>query len=242
MDNLIVIHIFNDGGWIMWPILATSLVALSLIVERLLWWEIQRRRHEPAKLQEVYNLLAKRKVDEATAVAGTSDDAVLRVLWFGLSHKSNSLQGALQAAAGIELSRAGRFLVGLDTVVTLAPLLGLLGTVTGLMRAFFKLGTTELTERAIGGGIAEALIATACGLSIAVVALVFLNYFAAKIARLQFELQTACGRVEVLLNFPMEHEETTHEIGSPLVGAPDSSSLTPPSFVSPEGRNPPTIS
>jgi biopolymer transport protein ExbB len=238
MDNLIVIHIFGEGGWIMWPILGTSLVALSIIVERLVWWEVQRRRREPEKLQEVYHLITKRKVDEATAVAGTSDDAVLRVLWFGLSHKSNSLQGALQAAAGIELSRAGRFLVGLDTVVTLAPLLGLLGTVTGLMKAFFKFGSTEISANAIGGGIAEALIATACGLTIAVITLVALNYFAAKVAHLQFELQTACGQVESLLHSPMEQTESFHEIGSPLVSAPDSQSLTPPSFSSPESRNP----
>jgi biopolymer transport protein ExbB len=101
-------------------------------------------------------------------------------------------------AAGIELERAGRFLNLMDTLVTLAPLLGLLGTVTGLMRAFLKVGTAELSVSAVTGGIGEALIATACGLGIAIISLVPLNYFSGKLARLQFELETAASNVEVL--------------------------------------------
>jgi biopolymer transport protein ExbB len=103
-------------------------------------------------------------------------------------------------AAGIELERAGRFLNVMDTLVTLAPLLGLLGTVTGLMRAFLKVGEAELSVVAVTGGIGEALIATACGLLIAIVSLVPLNYFSGKLARLQFELETAASSVEVLAN------------------------------------------
>ena len=98
------------------------------------------------------------------------------------------------------MKRAGRFIVVLDTIVTLAPLLGLLGTVTGLMSAFFKLGDTELSEEAITGGIGEALIATACGLGIAIVALIFLNYFSSKLADFQFDIQTACSNAEVLMS------------------------------------------
>jgi biopolymer transport protein ExbB len=98
------------------------------------------------------------------------------------------------------LERAGRFLNVLDTLVTLAPLLGLLGTVTGLMRAFLKIGSAELSVQAVTGGIGEALIATACGLLIAIVSLVPLNYFSGKLARMQFELETAASNVEVLAN------------------------------------------
>jgi biopolymer transport protein ExbB len=98
------------------------------------------------------------------------------------------------------MARAGRFLNVMDTLVTLAPLLGLLGTVTGLMRAFLKVGEAELSVMAVTGGIGEALIATACGLLIAIVSLVPLNYFSGKLARLQFELETAASNVEVLAN------------------------------------------
>jgi biopolymer transport protein ExbB len=118
----------------------------------------------------------------------------------GLNHVHTSMQGALQLAAGIELERAGRFLVVMDTLVTLAPLLGLLGTVTGLMRAFLSVGSAELSVRAVTGGIGEALIATACGLGIAIFSLIPFNFFNGKLARLQFELETAATNVEVMVN------------------------------------------
>ncbi len=108
-------------------------------------------------------------------------------------------QGALQLAAGIELERAGRFLIVMDTLVTLAPLLGLLGTVTGLMRAFLSVGSAELSVVAVTGGIGEALIATACGLGIAILCLIPFNYFTGRLTRLQFELETAATNLEVML-------------------------------------------
>ena len=241
MTDLIVVRTFFEGGWIMYPILATSIVALSVIIERSIWWQTESFRRERGKLDQVYGALEKNDTAVAARIAGSTNDSVLRVLWFGLSQQSkSSLQGAFQVAAGIELQRAGRFVVVLDTIVTLAPLLGLLGTVTGLMKAFFKLGATELSEEAIGGGIAEALIATACGLSIAVVCLIFLNYYAAKVTRLQFELQMACARAEVLLHYQVEGD-SQERISSSMPDAPESSSLTPPSFASPESMNPPTI-
>jgi biopolymer transport protein ExbB len=87
----------------------------------------------------------------------------------------------------------------MDTLVTLAPLLGLLGTVTGLMRAFLNIGSAELSVTAVTGGIGEALIATACGLGIAIFALVPFNYFSAKVTQLQFDLETAATNVEVMV-------------------------------------------
>ena len=198
LDN-IVIQYFVKGGWIMWLILPVSLVAVSVILERAIWWNAHRRKRDNAKLDQVFGLLEDGNVVDASTIARQSHDSRLQVIYHGLNHHHSSLEGALQIAAGIEIERAGRFIVVLDTIVTLAPLLGLLGTVTGLMRAFFKLGDTELSEQAITGGIAEALIATACGLSIAVVALIALNYFAARVAKFTFELQTAATNTEVLL-------------------------------------------
>jgi biopolymer transport protein ExbB len=79
-------------------------------------------------------------------------------------------------------------------------LLGLLGTVTGLMRAFLNVGNAELSVVAVTGGIGEALIATACGLGIAIISLVPFNYFTKRVTRLQFELETAATNVEVMLH------------------------------------------
>ena len=199
VDQNVIIKTFFEGGWIMYPILATSIAAVAVIVERILWWSTESRKRDPDKLNKVYEALEKNDLKVASGLARTSEDAILRVIWHGLNHHYASLEGALQVAAGIEIERAGRFLVVMDTIVTLAPLLGLLGTVTGLMRAFFKLGNTELSETAITGGIAEALIATACGLAIAVVCLIALNYFSAKVAKFTFQLQNACTNTEILV-------------------------------------------
>ncbi len=208
MDN-IVVQYFVKGGWIMWPILLTSIIAVSVIVERSIWWIRESRTRDADKLDQVYGALESGDVKSASNFARNSQDALLRVIWHGLNHHHASLEGALQVAAGIELKRAGRFIVVLDTIVTLAPLLGLLGTVTGLMKAFFKLGDAELSEQAITGGIGEALIATACGLTVAVIALIALNYFASKIANFQFELQTAATNAEVLVNGAAAKEKET---------------------------------
>ena len=198
MSDNIVVQYFIKGGWVMWPILITSVVALAVTVERTIWWIVESRRRDAQKLDKVYAALENGDLKAASTYTRNSRDPLLRVIWHGMNHYQASLQGALQVAAGIELERAGGFLVVLDTIVTLAPLLGLLGTVTGLMRAFFKLGDVELSEQAIGGGIGEALIATASGLVIAVVSLIALNYFSAKLAKFQFELQTAATNTEVL--------------------------------------------
>ena len=160
------------------------------------------------KREKLLASLENSDVSEGRRLAQGSEDPVIRMIRRGLDHEHTSIPVALQMAAGIELERAGRFLNVLDTLVTLAPLLGLLGTVTGLMRAFLKIGDAELSVVAVTGGIGEALIATACGLLIAIVSLVPLNYFSGKLARLQFELETAASNVEVLANSgKLEREE-----------------------------------
>jgi biopolymer transport protein ExbB len=118
-----------------------------------------------------------------------------------MNHFHSSLQGALFVAAGAEIQKAGRFLTVMDTLVTLAPLLGLLGTVSGIFRTFLSLGdaTVEGATGAITGGIGEALIATMCGLAIAIFALIPFNYFTRKLAQLEFELQSAATNVEVMV-------------------------------------------
>ena len=156
-------------------------------------------------MENVFTAIQVGDVAEASRFSRDSRDPVLRMMWNGLNHQHASLQGALQVAAGIEIKRAGRFLVVMDTLVTLAPLLGLLGTITGLIRSFSFLGNEELAVQAVTGGIAEALIATACGLGIAIFALIPFNFFTSRVSNLEFELQTAATNLEVMLE--AQHKE-----------------------------------
>ena len=196
----IVFQFFLKGGPVMWPILLCALAAVAVGGERTFWWWRESRKRDVRRRQQLLAALEHSDVEEGEKLAQGSDDPVVRMIRQSLNHEHEAIPVALQMAAGIELERAGRFLNVLDTLVTLAPLLGLLGTVTGLMRAFLQVGSAELSVVAVTGGIGEALIATARGLLIAIVSLVPLNYFSGKLARLQFELETAASNVEVLAN------------------------------------------
>src|SRR5499427_1159853 len=197
----ILVKYFEAGGPVMWPILITAIVAVAVVGERSFWWFRESRRRDPQTLEKLFAALENGDFAEASRLAKDTDDPVIRMIWHGMNHFHSSLQGALQVAAGVELQRAGRFLTVMDTLVTLAPLLGLLGTVSGIFKTFLSIGsaTVEGATGQITGGIGEALIATMCGLAIAIIALIPFNYFTRKLAQLQFELESAATNVEVMV-------------------------------------------
>lgn len=202
----VVVDLFIKGGPIMWPILIVVLIAVAVVGERVIWWTAHSRKRDPKRLEQVLGKIEVGDFNAASVQAKDSGDPVIRMIWHGLNHVHSSIQGALQVAAGVELQRAGRFLTAMDTLITLAPLLGLLGTVTGIMGSFNSIGGEELAVEKVTGGIGEALIATAAGLGIAIFVLIPYNYFSAKVARLQFELETAATNVEVMVQ-AAKHKE-----------------------------------
>jgi biopolymer transport protein ExbB len=206
---------FRKGGPVMWPILIVSIVALTVVIERCIWWSGRWFRRDPKRIEKVFTAIENGDTAEASRLSRGSHDPVLRMLWNGLNHQHSSLEAALQVAAGIEIKRAGRFLVVMDTLVTLAPLLGLLGTITGLIRSFSFLGNEELAVQAVTGGIAEALIATACGLGIAIFSLIPFNFFTSRVSNLEFELQTAATNLEVMLQAQTAEKGVTIQSGTP---------------------------
>ena len=199
----------------MWPIMIVSIVGLTVVLERCIWWGGRWFRRDPKRIEKVFTAIENGDTAEASRLSRSSRDPVLRMLWNGLNHQHSSLEAALQVAAGIEIKRAGRFLVVMDTLVTLAPLLGLLGTITGLIKSFSFLGNEELAVQAVTGGIAEALIATACGLGIAIFALIPFNFFTSRVSNLEFELQTAATNLEVMLQARTAERHVAIESGTP---------------------------
>ena len=147
--GIFLVDNFIKGGYIMWPILIVSIIAIAVVLERIFWWLVRWMRRDPKRIEKVFTAIEIGDVAEASRLSRGSRDPVLRMMWNGLNHQHASLQGALQVAAGIEIKRAGRFLVVMDTLVTLAPLLGLLGTITGLMKSFSFLGNEELAVQAV---------------------------------------------------------------------------------------------
>lgn len=194
----VVVEFFIKGGPIMYPILAVGLAAAGLIIERTVWWVRHLSGRNAAKLDEVFAALEAGDAARAISLSVNSSDPVVRMLHHGLQHHHSSMEGALEVAAGAELRNAGRFLPAMDTIVTLGPLLGLLGTVTGIMGSFTSIGSAELAVEKVTGGIGEALIATAAGLGIAITTLVPMNHFHTRLSSLQFDLETAATNALIL--------------------------------------------
>jgi biopolymer transport protein ExbB len=192
-----MIDIIVKGGFIMIPLLASSLVAVTVILERFAFWH-SLRKHEVDR--RILALAAEGDFKQAMEVAGTSRHPVARVLHAGLRSRDSGPATAMQAAAQVELGNLRRNLPVLDTIITLAPLLGLLGTITGMISAFGIVSEAGLGQpHAITGGIAEALIATATGLLVAIVTLIPYNYFRSRMEAMTDIMEERATRLELLL-------------------------------------------
>lgn len=166
-----MLTLFEKGGPVMWPLLALSVLSLAVTLERALFWV---RTHRPGRRRWLLRLAeAIRANDRAGAKAIAADDGSLYADAAGMV-----LSGRVGPASAVELAETyrpvfDRFSLTLSTIITAAPLLGILGTVTGIIESFQLLGaTTGVTDvNAVAGGIAEALITTAAGLVVALMTL-----------------------------------------------------------------------
>lgn len=196
-----MMELFLKGGPIMWPILVLSLVTGAVVMERVVFLLMEKQRREPERVEHLLGLAEKGQLDEAAKSGRDATDPLARVLVHGLEHRDVSLSNALLQAAGRELDRYNRGLVVLDTAVTLGPLLGLLGTVVGMIRAFGIIGGSDLAGKtaAITGGIAESLIAVTFGLAVAIVAIIPLNVLTARLETMRRRIEDATNHLELLV-------------------------------------------
>jgi biopolymer transport protein ExbB len=194
-----MLPIIQKGGPIMWPLMLTSIISIAVVLERLWFILSVSAKRQPKVVETILTAAERGDIAGAIEAGEKSQDYVAMTLVYGLQQPEN-MANALLRAANQALKHFNHGLSILDTVITLAPLLGLLGTVTGMIHAFGLLGGRELdAPSVITGGIAEALIATAFGLSIAVVALIPFNYLNARLEEARHEIQDAATHLELLM-------------------------------------------
>ena len=195
------------GGPVMWPLLICSLISLSITLERILFWCRKRQtKQQNALIEEVFQYTENGNFAHAFQLGQGQTDSLLHVLFSGLQHRTYSLTESMAAAASDEIASMKHGLSVLDTIITMAPLLGILGTVTGIIRSFHLLSTSKIMDpSAVTGGIAEALITTATGLVIALVTLVPFNAFVSKVQMEARRLEQAITRFEAAYKKGLEH-------------------------------------
>lgn len=193
-----VLAVIVKGGIVMIPLLICSLISLALTIERILFWAKPKSREV---LREILTHVEQGEFDQALKLGKTSQQPIARVMAAGIAHRNPAPAKAMEAAAQAEIPVLKRRLGVLDTIVTLAPLLGLLGTVVGMIGSFDVMADVGIGQpHAVTGGVAEALIATATGLLIAILTLVSYNYFTARAEREMDQMEHFSSSLELQLH------------------------------------------
>lgn len=193
-----MIEVFKAGGPVMWPLAFCSFLAVAIIIERSINLRVSRILN-PSIVERVTGLAEGGRADRAIEVCTQNPGIYTNIVLAGLEIGSQSEAEAREAVEGAgrhETARLNRFLGALGTVAAIAPLLGLLGTVLGMIDVFKTIAQTGAGQAAqLASGISQALITTATGLCIAIPALVAHNYFQEKAQTIITDLERESLRV-----------------------------------------------
>jgi biopolymer transport protein ExbB len=196
----------------MWPLLLCSILSLTLIIERTIYWVKERRKRDGQVIEEILHLAEAGNFEKAIELSNRSFDVGGRVLMEGLRGRDYGVRESLEIAARTEIDRMKWGMTVLDTIITLAPLLGILGTVLGIIESFDVLGKMGIENpRAVTGGIAQALITTAAGLFVAIMTLIPFNIFVNKVEHTTGYLEKITTGLEIACRKHREGEVAVKE-------------------------------
>jgi biopolymer transport protein ExbB len=183
----------------MWPLLFCSILVLFVVLERFIFWLMVDLQRDQNLLDEVLELCRRGRWDQVREKVRGSRDYIIRILVTGIVHREYSMSKAMESAATEQLQKMGRYMGILDTMITVAPLLGILGTVIGIIDSFEILGASGIDDpRAVTGGIAQALITTATGLAIAIFSVFPFNYFRSRLRRAAHGIEQYATSLEIV--------------------------------------------
>jgi biopolymer transport protein ExbB len=222
-----VFDLLAKGGWLMIPIAICSLVALALFLERM--WSLQRNKVLPDRfLQLITKLLSERRFQEAEALCQGSDAHIARILASGVRYSGRSraiIKEVMEEAGQRQVSFMERFTGAIGAIATVTPLVGLLGTVTGMIQVFQRVvsqgaANQQVDAGALAAGIWEALVTTAAGLTVAIPTYLAYRYILGVIDRYAVEMgEVADDALEFMVT---ENESPTIGDDLPEYGSADS--------------------
>jgi biopolymer transport protein ExbB len=210
-----MLEIVKAGGWLMVPLVACSVIAVAIVFERL--WSLQRSRVLPKDLtSQVWQLFTHNELDQRALLRIQQSSPLGQVLAAGLVQRHaprEVLKDAIEDTGRHVVHELERYLGPLGTIAAISPLLGLLGTVSGMIRAFTAITTQGVgNPTVLAGGISEALITTAAGLAVAIPSLIAYRYLRGRVDGLVVLIEKeAIGFIEALL----QHQHTG------VIGVPD---------------------
>ncbi|MCD4805636.1 MAG: MotA/TolQ/ExbB proton channel family protein [Desulfobacterales bacterium] len=194
-----MLEIFIKGGPVMYPLLACSILVLTVIIERALFWisvNMHRNRH---LIDEVLELCRAGDWESVRIKTKGSKDFIIKILLTGIVHREFSMTKAMESAAAEEIRKLRRYMGVLDTMITVAPLLGIFGTVLGIIMSFEALGSAGIEHpQAVTAGIAQALITTATGLGIAILSVFPYNFFNSRIEKAALNIEKYATSLEIV--------------------------------------------
>ena len=192
-------EIMQNGGPVMWPLLACSLIVLTVIGERLIFWVQIRRRRNRKLMGEILHLAEGGNWQQIKEETRNCNDHVIRMIIVGILHRDYDMSKAMEAEAQQRVKKMSQFMTVLDTMITVTPLMGILGTVLGIISSFEMLGAGGIADpKLVTGGIAQALITTATGLTISIATVFPYNYFKSRIEHAIHVMEKYSTRLEVV--------------------------------------------
>ena len=195
-------ELVQAGGWLMGPIILCSVIAMAIILERL--WAYRVKKVIPSNLvAQIWQLHQKGQITAAHIATVRDSSPLGRILAAGLvnrDHPREMMKEAIEEEGRQVVHELERYLNTLGTIAAITPLLGLLGTVIGMIKVFTAITSAGVGNPAVlAGGISEALITTAAGLSVAIPSLIFHRYLSGRVDRLVVRMEEqALKMVEVM--------------------------------------------
>lgn len=203
-----LIELAAKGGWLMWVLLALSIIAIYIFGKKL-WMIVQAGKIDKDFMMDIRDYLHEGKIKSALTLCSKYDAPVARMVEAGVQRYGkplNDVQAAVENVGNVEVARLEKGLPYLATIAGGAPMIGFLGTVTGMVRAFFDMANAgnNIDISLLSGGIYTAMITTVGGLIVGILAYFGYNYLTARISNLVYNMESATINFMDVISEPQE--------------------------------------